>query len=144
MSINGKLLAGSAELAIRGGVGTAGTLSASAATPSCGWGCLNGFSHKFGTYGSPNFVLDVFRQGARTGQPMILFRTSNTDPGEDFVLSYQGNVSDFFAAGLVSAAVELHYGGGKYLPPPFTPNPLSVDEPAFELEYAPYGVDSGL
>ncbi len=51
-------------------------------------------------------------------------------------------MSDFYAAGLVSAAVELHYGGG-----------ITVTEPggdgfpdlyAWELQYSPYGVDSGL
>ena len=52
----------------------------------------------------------MFRQGAKVGQPIILFRTSNTDPAEDIVPSIQGTTSDFFAAGLVSAAVDLHYG----------------------------------
>ena len=56
-------------------------------------------------------MLDVWRQGAKVGQPIILFRTSNTDPAEDINASFQGLTSDFFAAGLVSAAVELHYGG---------------------------------
>ena len=37
---------------------------------------------------------------------------ANYDPAEDFILSYQGLVSDFFTAGLVSASTELHYGGG--------------------------------
>ena len=54
--------------------------------------------------------MDVLRQGAKVGQPIILFRTSNTDPAEDFVPSFQGTTADFFAAGLVSSAVALHYG----------------------------------
>jgi hypothetical protein len=139
MSFKSKLLAGAATLALVAGVGTAGTLSASAATPSCGpgfvdpttgilSGCVDIFSRQFGTHRSPNFVLDVYRQGANVGQPIILFRTSNSDPAEDFTVSLQGAVSDFFAAGLVSAAVNLHYG----------------DMPAYELEYAPFGVDTGL
>ena len=135
MSIKSKLLAGAATLALVGGVGTAGALSAAAATPSCGHNCIDIFSRAFGTHKTPGFVLDVFRQGAKTGQPIILFRTSNTDPAEDIVPSIQGTTSDFFAAGLVSAAVNLHYGGGAAGFP---------DDPAIELEYSPFGVDSGL
>ena len=44
----------------------------------------------FGTHRTPNFVLDVWRQGAKVGQPIILFRTSNTDPAEDINASFQG------------------------------------------------------
>jgi hypothetical protein len=135
MSIKSKVLAGAAALALVGGVSTIGALSASAATPSCGRNCIDIFSRAFGTHRTPGFVLDVLRQGAKVGQPIILFRTSNTDPAEDIVPSIQGNVSDFFAAGLVSAAVNLHYGGGAAGFP---------DDPAIELEYAPFGVDSGL
>jgi hypothetical protein len=143
MSFKSKVLAGAATLALVGGVGTAGALSASAATPSCGGNCINIFSHAFGTYKSPNFVMDVFRQGAKVGQPIILFRTSNTDPAEDFVPSIQGTTADFYAAGLVSSAVALHYGciAGVNFPGCLTNN---SDYGAIELEYAPYGVDSGL
>ena len=56
-------------------------------------------------------MLDVWRQGAKVGQPIILFRTSNADPAEDFTISFQGTVGDFFAAGLVSAAVNFRYCG---------------------------------
>jgi hypothetical protein len=143
MSFKSKLLAGAATLALVGGVGTAGALSAAAATPSCGHNCIDIFSRAFGTHRTPNFVMDVLRQGAKVGQPIILFRTSNTDPAEDIVPSIQGTTADFFAAGLVSAAVALHYGcipGGNF------PNcgVNGVDDPAIELEYAPFGVDSGL
>src|SRR5215469_13044023 len=143
MSIKSKLLAGAAALALIGGVGTVGALSASAATPSCGGNCIDIFSRAFGTHRTPNFVLDVLRQGAKVGQPIILFRTSNTDPAEDIVPSLQGQVSDFFAAGLVSSAVALHYGCTS---PPFSAATCAffVDDPAIELEYAPFGVDSGL
>src|SRR5438270_6110020 len=135
MSINSKVLAGAATLAVVGGVSTVGTLSASAATPSCGSSCIEIFSREFGTHAHPNFVMDVFRQGEKVGQPVILFKSSNADPAEDFTVSFQGLVSDFFAAGLVSAALNLHYGNGSV---------AATDEPAFELEYAPFGVDSGL
>ena len=89
-------------------------------------------------------MLDVLRQGANLGQPVILFRTSNSDPAEDFTVSFQGTTSDFFAAGLVSSAVALHYGCNGANGGPFVTCAAGVDDPAFEAEYAPYGVDSGL
>jgi hypothetical protein len=142
MSIKSKVAAAAATLTLVGGVGALAASSASAATPSCGPTCVDIFSRMFGTHRSPNFVVDVWRQGSRVGQPIILFRTSNTDPAEDFTVSFQGLTSEFFAAGLVSPAVELHYGGGI-----FPGNPAGngfPDDPAFEIEYAPFGVDSGL
>jgi hypothetical protein len=135
MSIKSKAFAATAALALVGGVGAAGAVSASAATPSCGYSCIEVFSHNFGTHHQPNFVLDTLRQGEKVGQPQILFRVSNSDPAEDYTVSYQGLVSDFFAAGLVSAAVNLHYGGGAVGFP---------DDFAYEVQYSPYGVDSGL
>jgi len=148
MSIKSKVLATAATLALVGGVGTAGVLGAAvganAATPSCGPGCIDIFSPLFGGYGPTNsdFVLDVFRQHARIGQPLVLFRSSQYDPAEDFQLEYNGLVSDFAAAGLVSPNVALHYGGGAD-GNPATGAPYA-DDPGFEIEYAPYGVDSGL
>ncbi len=146
MSFKSKVFAAAATVTLVGGVSAVGTLSASAATPSCGSSCIDIFSRDFGTHASPNFVMDVFRQGARVGQPIILFRTSNFDPAEDFTVSFQGLTSDFFAAGLVSAAVNLHFGGGSLC---FTFDSkgncvAAPDDPAAEFEYAPFGVDSGL
>ena len=135
MSLKSKVFAAAVTVTVVGGVGAVGMLSASAATPSCGNSCIDIFSRQFDTHHNPAFVMDVFRQGARVGQPIILFRSSNSDPAEDFVFSFQGLTSDFFAAGLVSAAVNLHYGGGSV---------GAVDDPAFEIEYAPFGVQSGL
>ena len=142
MSFKSKVFAAAVTVTVVGGVGTVGMLSAGAATPSCGNRCIDIFSRQFGTHRTPNFVMDVWRQGARVGQPIILFRTSNSDPAEDFTVSFQGLVSDFFAAGLVSSAVNLHFGGGAF--DPLTRNHLTPDEPAVELEYSPFGVDSGL
>jgi hypothetical protein len=99
--------------------------------------------------GAPNFVLDTLRQGEKAGQPQILFRTSDTDPAEDYTISDRGLVSDFYTAGLVSSAVALHYGGlgcEGTVTPGATP-PCSANYPdleAYEVEYSPYGVDSGL
>jgi hypothetical protein len=128
MSIKSKLLAAAATLTVVGGLGTAGALSASAATPSCGHNCIDIFSREFGTHRHPNYVLDVWRQSAKVGQPIILYRTTNTDKAEDFTVANQGTVSDFFAAGLVSAALNLHY----------------ANDQAYEFEYSPNGVGSGL
>jgi hypothetical protein len=154
MSIKSKVFAAAATLTLIGGVGAAGALSAgtaTAATPSCGFTCIDIFSHEFGTHSSPTFVLDTLRQGSKTGQPLILFRASNSDPAEDFSLAFQGTTADFLAAGLVSHAVALHYGciaegnssGGNF-PDCYGSTTLTVNDPAFEIEYAPYGVDSGL
>ena len=138
MSVKSKVLAAAAALTMVGGVGAASALTAgtaSAATPSCGSSCINVFAKQFGTHKSPNFTVDVLRQGERAGQPIILFRTANYDPALDWTVAFQGTVADFYAAKLVSSALALHYGG---LAAGF-PN-----DPAFENEYAPYGVDSGL
>ena len=130
MSIKSKMLAGAAALALAGAgaasLATAG--AANAATPSCGGNCINIFSHQFGTFANPHFVLDVYKKAQNVGQPIILFRTSNNDAAEDFTISDQGTVADFHAAGLVSSALNLHY---------------STNE-AFEFEYAPFGANTGL
>jgi hypothetical protein len=149
MSIKSKVLAAAATLTLVSGVGVAGALTAStasAATPSCGNACIDIFSHQFGTHRSPNYVVDVLRQGEKTGQPIILFRTANFDPAEDWTLAFQGTTADFFAAGLVSSAVALHYGciPGVDFPTCYGQTTIAVNDPAFEIEYAPFGVDSGL
>lgn len=143
MSIRSKILAGAASLAILGAVSTAGALTASGATPSCGGNCADVFSRAFGTHRTPLYVLDVLRGGVKVGEPIILFRTSNTDRAEDFAPSVQGTTADFYAAGLVSSAVALHYGcvQGSNFPNCFA---NSVDDPAVELEYSPDGRDTGL
>jgi hypothetical protein len=152
MSIKSKVLAVGATLALVGGVGTAGVLgagTASAATPSCGHSCINLFSHQFGSFKSPNYTVDVLRQGEKTGQPIILFRQANYDPALDWTVAFQGLTSDFLAAGLVSPAVALHYGcttAAGFSSCLDNPNGKGVfpDDPAFENEYAPFGVESGL
>jgi hypothetical protein len=138
-------IAATAAAVIAAGAGYAG--SASAATPSCGPACVDIFSWQFGNFHHPNFVLDVFRQGAKVGQPIILFRESNADPAEDLSAEFNGLTSTFYAAGLVSPQVALHYGcsgtiavNGAQIPC----SPGSRDTAAFEIEYAPFGANSGL
>jgi hypothetical protein len=128
MSIKSKVFAAAATITLIGGVSAVGALHANAATPSAGPSAIDIFSRDFGTHATPMFTLDTLKQGEKVGQPQILFRTSNSDPALDYTISYQGLVSDFYAAGLVTAAVDLHY----------------ADDAAFEVQYDPYGVDSGL
>jgi len=128
MSIKRKVLAVAAMLTMAGGLSTVGTLSASAATPACGQRCISIFSRALGTYAQPNFVEAVLGGVARVGQPVILQQASSSDPSEDLIVPRAGLVSDFFAAGMVSAKLNQHYG----------------DLRAAQIEYAPSGVASGL
>lgn len=122
MSFKSKALAGAAALGvIAGGLGVAAS-TAHASTPSCGASCVTlTNSHSGG-------VLDVYKRAAKVGQPVIEWGNSYIDPAEDFVPSAQGTVHQFYRAGLASAALNLHYRNYE----------------AYELEYAPYGADTGL
>jgi hypothetical protein len=118
-------------------------VTASAATPSCGNNCANIFSREFGTHRTPAFVLDAKQQSSKAGTAIILWRTSNSDPAEDFAAEFNDFASSFYAAGLISSTVALHYGcSGAVNGIPC--GPTAVDDPAFEIEYAPYGVYSGM
>jgi hypothetical protein len=57
-------------------------------------------------------------------------RASSSDPTGDFInpLGHPVHASDFYAQGMVSAAVNAHYG----------------TEPAVQVEYAPFGQATGL
>jgi hypothetical protein len=151
MTIKSKVLATVATLATVGGVGTAGVLGtaapAGAATSSCGTTCIDIFSNEFGNHASPNYILDVQGQG-RIGQPVILYAASATNPGEDFRLAADGTVAALYAAHMVSAALALHYGcipGAKgNFPDCYGQTKYAVNDPAFEIEYAPDGVYGGL
>lgn len=132
MSIKSKVLAAAATLTLVGGVGAVGTLtagSASAGTPSCGPTCINLFNKDFaGFNGGAASPVDVYRQSEKVGNPIILFRSSNSDPALDWNASFQGTVAELVTLGLLSPVTGLHYG----------------NLVAFENEYAPFGVDSGL
>ncbi len=146
MSFKSKVFAAAATLTLVGGVGAAAATTAGAATPSCGRTCIDIFSRNYGTHHHASFVLGVWRRGARAGQPVIAFRTSKSDPAQDFTVAYQGRVFDFASVGLMSPALALHYGGGCEF---FNTRTLTCtkhfpNDFAYEIEYAPYGVDSGL
>lgn len=128
MSIRRKVLAVVATLLVIGGLTAAGILPAGAATQACGAGCISIFSHELGTYGQPNFVEDVLLGAAEVGQPVILKEPSGSDPSEDLLNMPGPHVSDFYAAGMVSAEVNSHYG----------------NLVAAQIQYAPSGSGTGL
>ena len=126
MSIKTKVLAAAATLSIAGGLSAAATLPAGASTTQCGSACVQIFSKMYG----PGFVESVFQGIAAAGQPTIVHRASDSDPTGDFInpLGHPVLVSTFYAQGMVSAAVNAHYGS----------------EPAVQVEYAPFGQGTGL
>ena len=152
MNLKSKVLAAAAALTVLGGVASAGALTATtanAATPSCGASCVNIYPQEFAgqSLKAPQNVLDVLRQGEKVGQPLILFRASNSDPAEDFTYTNEGPASSFYTAGLLSSALALHYGCSGTIAIPGGQIPCSagaVNDPAFEIQYSPFGVDSGL
>lgn len=114
--------------AIVSGVSTCAPVTASAATPACGQYCIGVFSSELGTYAEPNFVEHVFGGTAAIGTETGLTQASSSDSSEDFMSPHQGDVSDYYHLGLVSAAVNSRYGALK----------------AAQLEYAPLGMATGL
>lgn len=147
MRLKSKILAGAAAAALAAPLaGLAVSATANAATPSCGKTCIDVFSQTFGSYFNPQFALDVYKRGQNVGQPIILFRESDADPAQDFTVADEGTVADFKAAGLMSDAIWLHYGGGActVTTVPCPAGDTFPNEYAFEDEYAPYGADTGL
>jgi hypothetical protein len=109
MSIRSKVITAALALSVITGVGAVGTLAANAATKDCGALCTDLFSAALGTAKHPGYLLDVENQAKQAGQPVNLAAATRTNPGEDFVLSYQGRVSDFYVAGLMSSGLDSLY-----------------------------------
>lgn len=128
MSFKSKFFAAAATLSLIGAAAATGTMTANAATPSCGHSCIDLYSRMFGSHKDPQFVFNVKGNSATVGAPIILWSGSNSNQGEDFTVSAQGTVHDFFLAGLASAALNLHYH--------------SLE--AIEIEYSPFGSGSDL
>ncbi|GAA1654747.1 hypothetical protein [Georgenia ruanii] len=128
MAIHHKFFTAAATFALLFAASAAASLPAGAATPQCGPHCIQVFSAKFGTPTSPTFVESVFRGHPAAGVPAILARPSSSDPAGDMIVPAAGTVSTFYAAGMVSAAVNSHYG----------------TERAVQIEYAPRGSPTGL
>jgi hypothetical protein len=130
MSIKSKLPAGARVVSLADGLSTVGTVAASAATPQCGGGCVEVYSAKYATAASLGWVETVFLGIAVRGVPAEVRPASGSNPAEDLIVPVGGPVpvSQFYAEGMVSAAVDAHYGS----------------QPAVQIEYAPYGKPAGL
>jgi len=105
MSITSKVISAALALSVIGGVGAAGTLTANAATPKCGASCVDLFSAAYGTAAHPGEVPGVLNQVAQTGQPIVLAKAADTNPGEDFATDAEGPVTAFVQAGLIASAL---------------------------------------
>jgi hypothetical protein len=124
MPVKTRIAVGAATFGlVAGGLGMAGTLTASAATPSCGGNCANIFVQKYG----PKYLLDGWQGKAAAGTPVILFQKSNTDPAQDFVVKDLGTVGGFYTDyGLVTSEFAHTYSAYE----------------AYEIQYEPYGLNS--
>ena len=92
MSFKAKIAAGAATFALAGGgLGMVGTVSASAKTPNC-HGCSDWYTQKY----HHTYVLDILHGTASTGNQVMLFQSSNSDPAEDFVVNDLGTVGSFY------------------------------------------------
>jgi hypothetical protein len=127
MSVSRKMFGFVAALMALGCVAVTPSLPATAATPECGGHCASIFSKELGNYTSPGVVEAVLGGQAIVGAPSVLEPPSASASSEDW-MPLSGLVSDFFAEGLVSAEVNSHYGS----------------ERATQLEYAPFGIGTGL
>jgi hypothetical protein len=130
MSIKTKVLAATVVLTLAGALSAIGTVAASAATPQCGSGCLEVYSMKYATPTSLGFVETVLLGIPVRGVPTIVSKSSSSNPAEDLIVPAPGKVpvSQWYADGMVSAAVNAHFG----------------NEFAVQIEYAPYGHPTGL
>ena len=132
MSMKRKMLAVAAVMTLAGGLSTAGTVAASAATPECGLKCVEVYSMKYATPpANPTnlgFVETVFQGIQAVGVPAVVQPASGTNPAEDLMVPMAGTASSLAAQGWVSAEVGEHFGS----------------DPAVQIEYAPFGQPTGL
>jgi len=101
--------------------------TAYAATSQCGTGCASLYNL---IYGQADVIAVAGASGtqANVGQPVALLAASGTNQGEDWVVEPEGTVGDFYAAGLVSAGLNLHYS----------------NDQVYEYDYVPDGSFTGL
>ena len=154
MSIKSKVLAAAATLTLVSGVGAAGALTAgtaSAATPSCGPACINLFSHQFGSFTARRTTRLTCCGRARrpasrsscSGRRTTTRRWTGPSRSRAWCPTSsrpawcppRWRCTTAASRGLrqraVNNAATVHTGG-------------FPDDPAFENEYAPFGVESGL
>ncbi len=126
MSGKRRAVSGLAGLALAGGaclMGIAAAPAAGAASPACGSSCQSLYNQKFGTAD----VSAVSGGTAAVGQAVILDAAAPSTT-EDWSVSFQGTVHDFFVAGLVDQVLDTNYG----------------TDLAYEIEYQPGGIQSGM
>ena len=128
MLIKSKVVAAAAVLSLAGGLGTLAAVPASAATPQCGASCIEVYSAKYATPTSLGFVETVLLGIPLRGVPTEVRPASSSNPAEDLIVPLKGTVSQLYAQGMVSAAVNAHF----------------TNETAVQIEYAPYGHATGL
>ena len=73
-------------------------------------------------------MLQNYRAINGVGNKLKLQFANNNAPGQDWTIYLQGSVDRFYHFGLVSGNLAFHYG----------------HEPAYELQWSPYGVNTGL
>jgi Peptidase A4 family len=125
MSRKRRAFAGLAGLMLAGGAclgGIAAAPAAVAASPACGASCVSLYNQQFGG----GAVSTVSGGTAATGRAVILGAAASSTT-EDWSASFQGVVSDFYAAGLMNATLDAHYG----------------PDPVYEFQYKPGGISSG-
>ena len=120
-----KVAAAATALAIAAAAAAISAPAATAATAACGSYCVSYYPLSSGT-SDVLAVVGASGTTARTGQATTIAAASSTSPGEDWALDEEGTVSDFYAAGLMSAQMNLHWGGNE----------------AYEIEYVPNGDSS--
>jgi hypothetical protein len=118
--------AGLAALALAGGLLAAAGPAASAATPACGASCFALASQAFGTSNVSAVFYPRFAIPGK-GQSVVLSSAGNLS-SEDWRLTVEGTVAQFYAAGIVGAAV------GQTWP----------SYEAFEFQYRPNGNFTGM
>jgi hypothetical protein len=99
--------------------------AASAATAACGPGCVSYYPLSYGT-SDVLAVVGASGTSARTGQATTIAAASGTSQAEDWALDEEGTVSDFYAAGLISAQMNLHWSSNE----------------AYEIQYVPDGTST--
>lgn len=118
-----RIFAGLAALALAGGAVTALGPGASAASAACGSSCQSLYAQSFGTAD----VSAVLSAAAGKPQDIILSAAADSE-SEDFKAEFQGAVSDFCTAGVMTGVVCTTW----------------PSNPVYEYEWAPGDVYSGL
>jgi hypothetical protein len=124
MSITSKVVTAALALSVIGGVGAAGTLTANAASTKCGAVCTSYYSVALGK----GYLTNVVNQAVQAGEPVNLAKATDKNPGEDFAPFDEGQVTDFYKAGIISDGLDKLYAN------------LHV----IEIQYVPAGSPSGL